>query len=113
MDKRVDASLLLSFYGPVLTEKQREMLRLHYEDDLSLSEIASLYQVTRQGAHDAIRRGEQQLTNLEAKLGLMGKWAHLCGQLTACHGLIAHGQCTAAMRMIEDILREEEAMDGI
>ncbi len=113
MDKRVDASLLLSFYGPVLTEKQREMLRLHYEDDLSLSEIATLYSVTRQGAHDAIRRGEQQLLALEAKLGLMSKWSRLCDQLTACHSHLAGGQYTEGMAIIEDILREEEATDGI
>ena len=40
MEKRVRTSLLLSFYGPMLTERQRETLRMHEEDDLSLSEIA-------------------------------------------------------------------------
>ena len=35
MEKRMRTSLLLSFYGPLLTERQRELLRLHEEDDLS------------------------------------------------------------------------------
>ncbi len=113
MEKRVDASLLLSFYSAILTERQREMLCLHYEDDLSLSEIASLYGVTRQGAHDAIRRGEAQLLSLEAKLGLCGKWTRLCEQLAACRAALGAGETDRAATIIDDMLREEEALDGV
>ena len=40
MAKDLEMGYLLDFYGEVLTEKQREMLRQYYNDDLSLSEIA-------------------------------------------------------------------------
>ena len=39
MAKDLEMGYLLDFYGEVLTEKQREMLRQYYNDDLSLSEI--------------------------------------------------------------------------
>ena len=45
----------------MLTEKQREMLRQYYNDDLSLSEIGENFGITRQGARDAIKHGETTL----------------------------------------------------
>ena len=36
MAKDLEMGYLLDFYGEVLTEKQREMLRQYYNDDLSL-----------------------------------------------------------------------------
>ena len=69
MAKDFEMGYLLDFYGEVLTEKQREMLRQYYNDDLSLSEIGENFGITRQGARDAIKHGEAALDELEAKLG--------------------------------------------
>ena len=70
MEKKVSLSLLLAFYGDMLTENQREMARLHWEEDLSLSEIAQQFSVSRQSVHDTVSRTEKQLEGLEEKLGL-------------------------------------------
>lgn len=67
--KNLVFSILLDYYGPALTEKQREILTLYYDEDLSLAEIAETYGITRQGVRDAIKHGEATLTDLESKLG--------------------------------------------
>lgn len=67
---------LLSVYGGLLPDRQEQVLRLHYEQDLSLSEIAEQLQVTRQAVYDAINKGRSHLNRLEEHLGLVsGKWA--------------------------------------
>ena len=53
----LEMSLLFDFYGETLTEKQRELFDLYYNEDLSLSEIAEHAGITRQGVRDSIKRG--------------------------------------------------------
>ena len=74
MAKDLEMGYLLDFYGEVLTEKQREMLRQYYNDDLSLSEIGENFGNTRQGARDAIKHGETTLKELEAKVGFAARY---------------------------------------
>jgi len=70
----VRIALLLDFYGNLLTEKQRDMLRMHYEEDLSLSEIAEQFNVSRAAVHDSVRRGQATLDEYEQKLGLLTRF---------------------------------------
>ena len=70
MDKNLGISTLLDLYGELLTEKQRDVLELYYNDDLSLAEIAAQYDISRQGVHDSIKRGEEALLKFEEVLGL-------------------------------------------
>ena len=72
-DSRMMRSMLLDFYGQLLTEKQRECYDLHYNEDLSLSEIAEQSGISRQGVWDNIRRAEAALRELEEKTGLVGR----------------------------------------
>ena len=81
MEKKFTLSLLLDFYGDLLTEKQREIMTLYFNDDLSLSEIAADCGITRQAAHDTIRRTEGILEGYEQSLGLLARYQAMCQSL--------------------------------
>lgn len=66
-------ALLYDFYGMLLTDKQREMMTLYYENDFSLGEIADEYGISRQGVHDSIKKSRQLIEEYEEKLGLVEK----------------------------------------
>ena len=72
--KNLDFVYLLDFYGGILNERQRELMTLYYDDDLSLAEIADIAGISRQGAHDFIKRGEAKLTDAEDALGLVARF---------------------------------------
>ena len=71
MDKKIEISMLCQIYGKLLTEKQFNFIDDYYNNDLSLSEIADNYEITRQAARDNIKKGENKLFEYEEKLGLM------------------------------------------
>ena len=68
---RLYRSMLLDFYGELLTPRQRECCDLYYNEDLSLSEIAEACGISRQGAWDHIRRATAALEETEEKTGLI------------------------------------------
>lgn len=74
MAKNLDITILLDFYGDMLTPKQREFLDYYYNEDLSLAEIAANVGITRQGVRDAIKRAECQLLEMEERLGLVKRF---------------------------------------
>ena len=77
MEKKLEVSLLLDFYGELLKPSCRQATDLYCNDDLSPSEIAQELGITRQGVLDKIRRSEQQLYELEQKLGMMRRFREL------------------------------------
>ena len=73
-EKDYKISYLLDFYGNILTDKQKDAIDLYYNEDLSLAEISEHVGITRQGVRDAIKRGEETLTDMESKLGFAEKF---------------------------------------
>lgn len=66
--KDLSIALLLDVYGDLLTERQQRIARDYFYDDLSLSEISENEGISRQGAHEIIKRTEQLLLFYEEKL---------------------------------------------
>lgn len=67
----VEITVLMGYYGSLLTEKQQRYLTAYIEEDYSLSEIAKDYEVSRQAVYDQIKKGVQQLYEIEAKLNFV------------------------------------------
>ena len=70
----LDRSLLLDFYGELLTEKQRRVCELHWNEDLTLTEIGQQDGLSRQGVWDVLRRAEAALQEYETKTGLVRRF---------------------------------------
>lgn len=64
-------SLLYDFYGQLLSKRQQEVMSLYHEENLSLSEIAEEFGISRQAVHDTLKKAEQALGEYEEKLGLV------------------------------------------
>ena len=69
--------MLFDFYGDLLTERQKEFFDLYYNEDLSLSEIAENYGISRQGVRDIIVRAEGVMQQVEDKTGLIRRYAQM------------------------------------
>ena len=73
-DEVTTVNLLYDFYGKLLTKRQGEVMQLYYEENLSLSEIAEEFGISRQAVHDALKNAEKALRGYEEKLGIIKKF---------------------------------------
>ncbi len=69
-EKNLKLAYLLDFYGDVLDDHTRSVMKAYYDDDLSLSEIADGEGISRQGVRHIVKKGEEELSFLEDRLGL-------------------------------------------
>lgn len=65
ISKKVELNWLSAFYGGLLTDKQRQVLTLHCEEDLSLTEIAQEVGISRQGVHELLTRAARKMFEME------------------------------------------------
>ena len=114
MERLYYLARLYDLYGGLLTGKQRECLRLHIAEDFSLAEIGEELGITRQAAHDNIRRAERALTEMEETLGLLARQqaqeqvlTAICAELRALREPIA----CADVRCIADELEQYTSQD--
>ena len=114
MEKRVRISCLLDFYAELLTKRQQSILDEHYNQDLSLSEIAQRRDISRQAVLDALRRGEAQLEHWEEKLGIYALYCENTKALDTCLALLADiGQSDENARKVQALQKELKAMRAV
>ena len=64
-----ELTLLLDYYGGMLTDKQRDCFDMRHNQDLSLGEIAEATGVSRQAVNDNLSRTEAALRRMEENIG--------------------------------------------
>ena len=98
-------SLLYDFYGQLLSKRQQEVMALYHEENLSLSEIAEEFGISRQAVHDTLKKAEQSLADYEAKLGLMKRLMKSKEAVVDIDDRIDH--------MISELSRNSEASENL
>ena len=81
MSKDLNITRLCDAYGALLTEHRLEIIRSYYDYDLSLSEIAENFGITRQAALCSVKQAEKQLLDYEAKLKIVESSDRLQAQI--------------------------------
>ena len=74
-DEKINMSLLFDFYGDILTDRQKEVASLSFDEDLSLREISEIMGITPQGVRDSLNKCKHILVDMEEKLGLLEKFS--------------------------------------
>lgn len=115
MNSKPYISLLYDFYGELLKDSQQQVVELYVNEDLSLSEVAELLNISRQGVRDSLRRAEQKLNEYEAKLGLLKAFRERKERDDKIRGLIAeikHSEggdgIAEPLNEIENLLRGDD-----
>ena len=112
--RKIELAWLTAFYGGLLTDKQRQVLTLHCEEDLSLAEIAQEAGVSRQGVHDMLTRAAQRLFDMEEKLGMAARFQRMEDGLEQCRTLLKEKRYDEAERAIDALIRlDQEENNGL
>ena len=114
LSKRIDLAFLSAFYGGMLTEKQRRILSLHCEEDLSLGEIAEEVGISRQAVHETLLRAADRLTEMEKKLGVATRFRRMESGLENALDSIRKKDYSRAEQVLSELLSsEQEDSNGI
>lgn len=97
MEEILQLTLLYDFYGELLTEKQKLVYEMYYQNDLSLTEIGEELCISRQAVRDLLKRTEKILQKYEKKLQLVERF------LTQ----------KTAMQQIKNIIEEMEKEENL
>lgn len=114
IEKKVELAWLMAFYGGMLTEKQRQVLSLHCEEDMSLGEIAQEAGITRQGVHDLLTRAARKLFDMEEKLGMAARFNRMESGIEQCRAYLRDKRYEEAEEALEALSRlDQEESNGL
>ena len=110
----LEMTLLFDYYGDLLTERQKLCFDMHYNQDLSLGEIAQELSISRQAVYDNLSRTEALLKNMEEKTGCVRRDRQLRRAMEqiaeTANELISHPDSRVS-QLAEDILSRAKAFE--
>lgn len=107
--------LLAAFYGPLLTQRQRTVVELYCDEDLSAGEIGAQLGISRQGVHDSLLSAYRKLEEAEQRLGHKARLEAAGGALKRVKALLMEAaarfpeaeQIGEALRILDEQLHRE------
>ena len=112
-EKNLSISLLLDFYGDILTDRQNEMLNMYYNEDCSLAEIADSFSISRQGVRSVLKKSEAVLIEMEDKLHLASRFtkmrdksSEIASELESLNANINNGEISSKIHFLIDEIKE-------
>ncbi|MCR5098046.1 MAG: DNA-binding protein [Lachnospiraceae bacterium] len=106
MEEKVYRGRLYDFYGELLSDHKREIYEAYVIDDLSMTEIADLVGLTKQGVSDQIKRCTAKMNEMEEKLHLCERFDRIGEKLDAIIGIAEANGYADIKRLAEDISEE-------
>ena len=113
MERIVEQNLLYDFYGELLTAHQKEIYGEHILNDMTATEIAAEFGITRQAVHDMIRRCDKILADYEARLHLVAKFLTPKEKIKEIHTLSRRLLKEDKEQMEEDIRQIESVCNQV
>ncbi len=99
---------LLSLYGNQLSAKLRQYMNLYFDEDMSITEIAEYFSVSRQAVHNSLSKGCEQLRRMEADLKLLYMHNHLQATVSEVENLLSQGEVDDSLQLLRDLVYEYE-----
>ena len=113
MERIVEQNLLYDFYGELLTAHQKEIYGEHILNDMTATEIAAEFGITRQAVHAMIRRCDKILADYEARLHLVAKFLTAKEKIKEIHTLSRRLLKEDKEQMEEDIRQIESVCNQV
>lgn len=113
VEEIVELSLLYDFYGELLNSHKKTIFEEYVLNDLSLTEIADMEGISRQGVHDIVKRCTKQLREYEAALHLVEKFRQMKEKLSGVQELLKQAELSGdgkALREALELLNEATEM---
>lgn len=70
MKKNINHILLFDLYNGFLTDRQKDIFKMYFEQDLSVNEISKEFDVSKQSIHKTLKNILMKLEKFENKLHL-------------------------------------------
>lgn len=73
IEERVKIAVLVKYYGKLLTQKQRDIVAMYVDNNLSLAEVSEELNISRQAVKDSLDNALNALNNYEQQLKFVSR----------------------------------------